>query len=88
LDKNIKAIIRGHLFSIGKKAISLKESSDELYRTHFWSIIIGDREVSFKKDKEVLRFKYNELKKFYLENSEVFIFVKLNEKKKYYMKVV
>lgn len=85
--KNIRAIMRGHFISVDMKPKRLEKYGDELYKTKNFCVIIGKKQVSFKQNKRVFRFKYDEVKQFYLKNSNTFVFVLHNVKKKFYFVV-
>ena len=80
LAKRIRAVIRGHLMSVDKKIIPMKNSNQELCHTKNYSIIIGEKEVSFKHRELLFKFKYNQVKEFYLKNSNTFVFIRNNSK--------
>lgn len=87
MDKNVKAIMRGHLININKKPIILKKFGDEFYKTHDWDVILGKGFVSFKKNKLVHRFKFSDMKNFFLKDSHIFVIDLHNVKKRFYFKI-
>lgn len=57
------------------KPIKLKMAGDEFYKTKFYTIIVGEEKVSFKQGEDIRTFKYDEVKKFYLKDSNTFVFI-------------
>lgn len=87
VDKDVKTIIRGHLISLNKKPQRL-EKGEEYYRTKYYGLIIGQNQVSFKQGSKVNRFKFSEIKKFFLKDSCIFVFDLFDTKKRFYFKIV
>ena len=87
VDKDIRAIMRGHLISLDNKPKRL-DKGDEFYRTKHYGLIIGHNHVSFKQGSKVNRFKYSEIKKFFLKDSSVFVFDLHSTKKRFYFKII
>jgi len=81
---NIKALIRGHLLYLNKIPIKLEKSSDELFKTNHYSIIVGDYQISFKQNERKVKIKYDDIKEFYIRDTELFIFKMINKKKLYF----
>lgn len=87
-NKNVRAIMRGHLISIDAPMSKLKKFGDEFYKTKHWSIILGNTFISFKKLGKAYRFDFKDIKKFFLQDSETFVFNVENNKERFYFKIV
>lgn len=88
MDKNIKAIIRGHLISIDCEPTELKKYEDELYVTKEWDVLVCHSHVSFKQGKKIFRFNYADLVTFFLRDCEVFVLRRKNSKQKFNFRLV
>lgn len=88
VDKDVRAIMRGHLISIDKKPMKLKNRGGEMWRTKHYGIILDYDQVSFKQGSKINRFKFSEIKKFFLKDSETFVFDLYNVKTRFYFKIV
>lgn len=88
MDKNVKAIIRGHLFSINVKPTKTERVDAELYKTKYWDIIVSKTDVVFNKGKHKLKFNYNKLNHFFLKDAEIFVFKIIGNEKSFYFKAI
>jgi len=73
--KDIKAIIRGHLISVHIMPRKLKMVGDDFFKTRYYTIIVGEKQVSFKQGNDIRTFIYEDVKDFYLKNNDTFVFV-------------
>ena len=87
VDKNVKMIMRGHLISLNKKPKKL-EKGDEYYKSKYYGIIIGYNYISFKQGSKINRFKFKEIKKFFLKDSDTFVFDLFSTKKRFHFKII
>lgn len=87
-NRNVKAIIRGHLISIDAECKKLEKFGDEFYRTKFWNVIVANTFVSFKRYKRLHRFNFKDITKFSLQDSKTFVIEIVGVKKKFYFEIV
>ena len=87
-NRDVRAIMRGHLISIDAPTSKLKKFGDEFYKTKHWNIIMGNTFISFKKFDKAYRFSFKDIKKFFLQDSETFVFNVENNKERFYFKIV
>ena len=74
INKNIQAIIRGHLIFMNNTPIRIEKEGNELYKTKFWTLKLNEVKICFRQKNKEFRIKYEDVTNFYLKDSEIFVF--------------
>jgi RNase P subunit RPR2 len=83
-----KKIMRGHLISIDAPKKVLPKYREEFYKTKYYNIILGKKFVSFKRNKQLVRFEWQEIKRFFLKDCHTFVIDARSPRKRFYFKIV